>query len=322
MLSCQKLPYIIIYKKISSVLSFVFFSTHKCLLIINFYDQVVITAFNYQFSILMTPLTPGIERRQVFRVDQRNMSILTGLSSLQVLGIHERQKKNPVLKYIHHVKFEFFSEDIPADFVMNSSCVLFLSVRYHKIHPSYIERKISSLGKNYRLRVLLVYVDDDDSASSLRFLNKLCFQSEFSLLLSWSDLESARYIETLKEYENKPSSCLKGKYDEEFNPRLLKVFSATKTMNKTDISTLLDVFGNLQGICGASEEQLLLCPGVGEKKARRLHKLLNFPIKSKNESSEPNELLEAKKKRKVIEDEQTPNYCQQDVSNNKASTSH
>ena len=54
------------------------------------------------------------------------------MSSLQV---HEVQRGNPVLKYIRNVKWEY-SQDIVPDYVMASTCALFVSVKFHFRHPT------------------------------------------------------------------------------------------------------------------------------------------------------------------------------------------
>lgn len=58
---------------------------------------------------------------------------ITGASG-QVLFVHEVQRGNPLLNYIKNVKWQFSKEIIP-DYVMQSTCVLFLSVRYHFRFP-------------------------------------------------------------------------------------------------------------------------------------------------------------------------------------------
>jgi ERCC4-type nuclease len=43
--------------------------------------------------------------------------------------------------------------------------------------------------------------------------------------------------------------------------------------------TLLNVFGSLESVIGASIEDLTLCPGFGPHKAQRLHKVLHQTVK-------------------------------------------
>jgi DNA repair protein Rad10 len=56
-------------------------------------------------------------------------------TSSSCLLVHEVQRGNPVLKYIHNVKWEYNSDIIP-DYVMGSTCALFVSVKFHFRHPT------------------------------------------------------------------------------------------------------------------------------------------------------------------------------------------
>ena len=108
--------------------------------------------------------------------------------------VSERQRGNSLLKHVRNVKWEYVHRDsIPADYAMNSTCALFLSVKYHTLHSSYIEQRMKSIGThNYRLRVLITLVDDENSTKAVSDLNRICFMNDFILILGWSDIECAR----------------------------------------------------------------------------------------------------------------------------------
>lgn len=77
---------------------------------------------------------------------------------------------NPLIKFIRNVPYEFsivcnllfyytlhisffVIEDLKPDFECSTDTgVLFLSMRYHKLHPAYIETRVSDLSK-YNLKV-------------------------------------------------------------------------------------------------------------------------------------------------------------------------
>jgi DNA excision repair protein ERCC-1 len=48
--------------------------------------------------------------------------------------INEKQRGNPLLKLIKNVSYQFHKDVIP-DYIMSSSCCIFLSVKYHLLHP-------------------------------------------------------------------------------------------------------------------------------------------------------------------------------------------
>jgi DNA excision repair protein ERCC-1 len=165
---------------------------------------------------------------------------------------------------------------------MNSTCALFVSIKYHTLHPSYIDHRLREVGdRNYRLRVLLTLVDDDNNANALLELNRLCFANNFCLVLAWSDVECARYLETIKDYEGKSSTVIQERVETDFLPKANKILTSVKSINKTDVTTLLDVFGNVKNIFNADEQQLVLVPGLGEKKVKRLHQAINTPFTKK-----------------------------------------
>lgn len=139
-------------------------------------------------------------------------AIAGGGAGKNVILVSEKQRGNPLLKYIRNVQWEFTKEIVP-DYVMGFTCVIFLSIKYHSLHSKHAELRIRELGKNFRLRILLVLVDVDDdiSVKPLHELNKLCFTSDVTLLLCWSNEECARYLETLKVFENKSAASIQEK---------------------------------------------------------------------------------------------------------------
>ena len=62
-----------------------------------------------------------------------------------------------MLQFIRNVPWEY--TEIVPDYVMGAkTCALFLSLRYHVLHPDYIHDRLKKLGRQYELRVLLVEV--------------------------------------------------------------------------------------------------------------------------------------------------------------------
>jgi len=199
-----------------------------------------------------------------------------------LVQVSPRQKSNPVLSLLAHVKWEFCEGLNAADYVCGSALVVFVSLKFHLLKSTYVERRLKEMGSMGRLRVLLVYCDDDDQrgvAASMLEINKLCFEHNFTCLLAWSDQECARYIETLKLYEKRGAAAITERSETDFLPRITKVLGNVRSINKTDASTLLETFGSFQGVCGAEAHQLALIPGFGEKKVKRLHAALNAPLR-------------------------------------------
>jgi DNA excision repair protein ERCC-1 len=141
-----------------------------------------------------------------------------------------------------------------------------------------VSKRIQEVGRNFRLKILLVYVDDESNLTVLQDLNKIAFASDFTLILAWSNAECARYLETFKALEGKSAASIQEKVETEFMPKLTSILTNVRSVNKTDVVTLMGVFGSFGGICRATEEELVVCPGLGEKKVKRLHKILHEPF--------------------------------------------
>nr|XP_036861311.1 DNA excision repair protein ERCC-1 isoform X4 [Manis javanica] len=132
--------------------------------------------------------------------------------------VSPRQRGNPVLKFVRNVPWEF--GDVLPDYVLGqSTCALFLSLRYHNLHPDYIHERLQSLGKSFALRVLLVQVDVKDPQQALKELAKMCILADCTLVLAWSPEEAGRYLETYKAYEQKPADLLMEKLEQDFVSR-------------------------------------------------------------------------------------------------------
>lgn len=208
-------------------------------------------------------------------------------STSNKLIVSKSQENNPVLRLIRNVQWEFCQQPIIPDYIVGTtSCVLYLSVRYHLLHPPYILRKIKELRQSFEHRILLVHFDvDDKNILPLKDLNKFCFSNDLILILAWTELEAARYIETLKAYESKPASAIQEREETEFLPKASNILTTVRSINKTDVLTLFEVFGSFKGICSANEQQLLLCPGLGEKKVNKLYQALHTPFTKKQKKN-------------------------------------
>uniref|UniRef100_A0A8C3AXS4 DNA excision repair protein ERCC-1 n=1 Tax=Cyclopterus lumpus TaxID=8103 RepID=A0A8C3AXS4_CYCLU len=195
--------------------------------------------------------------------------------------VSPRQRGNPILKFVRSVPWEF--GDVVPDYVLGqTTCALYLSLRYHHLNPNYIHDRLKLLGKTFTLRVLLVQVDVKDPHHTLKELARICIMADCTLILAWSPEEAGRYLETYKSYEKKPADMLKEQVEKNYLSKVTDCLTTVKSVNKTDAITLLSTFSCVEGIINASKEDLVLCPGLGPQKARRLYDVLHKPfLKSK-----------------------------------------
>jgi len=195
-----------------------------------------------------------------------------------VLYVSTRQKGNAILPLIRNVPIAY-SPMVPDYILGPTSCALFLSIKYHKLYPRYILRRIAELRKDFKLRVLLVLVDVDDNANTLLQLNTIGVTNQLTVILCWSELEAARYLETYKTRDGKDATPIQKK--ESTNPldRVTDFLTGGRAgVNKTDAVTLWNQFSTVAGIAAASRDELALVGGMGPVKVRRLHEALHKPF--------------------------------------------
>ncbi|KAJ3290350.1 ssDNA endonuclease and repair protein rad10 [Blyttiomyces sp. JEL0837] len=175
------------------------------------------------------------------------------------------QKGNPLLKHIKTVPLEY--GDILPDYqVGQTSSALYLSLRYHRLKPEYIYERIKATQHQFLLKILLCVVDIDDHEQVIRELTKICVLGGLTLILAFSQEEAARYLENFKAYENKPPDAIKERVESDNYSRIVDCLTQIKSVNKTDVMTLVSNFGSLKNIMEASAEELMNCPGFGEQK--------------------------------------------------------
>ena len=194
-----------------------------------------------------------------------------------VLIVSTKQRGNGILRYIRNVPFAY-AKIVPDYIVGPNRCALFLSFKYHNLHPNYVHRRIAELRSDFDLRILLCLVDVEDNASILLFLNKLCCVNNMTLVLAWSEQETARYLETFKAFEAKDAATIQKKKEVTFKEQIADTLGCIRSVNKTDSATLYTQFGNLRKVMTAGMDDIRLCPGVGEKKARRMYEAFHKPF--------------------------------------------
>ncbi|KAF3782395.1 DNA excision repair protein ERCC-1 [Nymphaea thermarum] len=221
--------------------------------------------------------------------------------------VNHRQQGNPLLKHIRNVRWSF-SEIIPDYLLGQNSCALYLSLRYHLLHPDYIYHRIRELQKNYRLRVVLCHIDVEDVVKPLLEVTRTALLHDCTLLCGWSLEECGRYLETIKMYENKPADIIQERTDTDYLSRMNHALTSIRHINKSDVVTLGSAFGSLSGIMDASMEDLARCPGIGERKVKRLFDTFHEPFKRAIPSRTPAVPSEAP----VVEN---PNPCSENGNN-------
>ncbi|ESZ89477.1 mating-type switching protein swi10 [Sclerotinia borealis F-4128] len=191
-----------------------------------------------------------------------------------------RQKGNPILTNLKSFAWEY--SDIPADYVLGlTTCALFLSLKYHRLHPEYIYNRIKDLQGKYNLRVLLTMVDIGNHEESLKELAKTSLVNNVTVILCWSATEAARYLEYYKSYEHANASAIKGVESKGYTEKMVDFITVPRNINKTDALSLVDAFGSIKDAINARPEEIAVINGWGERKVKRWCGVVDEPFRAR-----------------------------------------
>ncbi|BFG04328.1 DNA excision repair protein ERCC-1 [Drosophila madeirensis] len=210
-----------------------------------------------------------------------SITVVKPASNPHSVLVHSKQRGNPILKSIQSVPLEYRDDIVPDYVVGRTTCILFLSLKYHNLNPDYICQRLKALGKMYELRVLLVQVDTPEPHNALKSLTRISLLADLTMMLAWNAEEAGKIIETYKQFEKRPPDLIMERVDSNPHQKLVAALTNIKPVNKTDAVTLLQTFGNLGNVITASEERLSQVMGLGPRKAKRLYKTLQEPFLSK-----------------------------------------
>ncbi|KAF7886515.1 uncharacterized protein EAF01_011193 [Botrytis porri] len=201
-------------------------------------------------------------------------------SSGSTIQVSLRQKGNPILINLKSFPWEY--SDILADYVLGTTtCALFLSLKYHRLHPEYIYNRIKGLQGKYNLRVLLTMVDIGNHEESLKELSKTSLVNNVTVILCWSAPEAARYLELYKSYEHANASAIKGVESKSYGDKMVDFITVPRSINKRDAVALVDAFGSIRGAINARPEEIAVVDGWGEKKVRKWCGVVDEPFRAR-----------------------------------------
>ncbi|KAF9529382.1 restriction endonuclease type II-like protein [Crepidotus variabilis] len=205
------------------------------------------------------------------------------------------QRGNPVLDCIRNVGKEF--GDIVADYqVGRTTGVLFLSLKYHRLHPEYILTRIEKLGISYNLRILLVLCDITEHREPIRELTKACLINNLTVIVAFSNEEAGHYLTTYKQFEFKSPDMIKERSEKDYHSILRSTLTTISKVNKTDVETLRMNFGSFAKIAKATPEQLQNLPGFGQVKVKNINNALDKPFRNQATSSITTSLSQQKQR--------------------------
>lgn len=170
--------------------------------------------------------------------------------------------------------------DIPADYVVGATtCALFLSLKYHRLHPEYIYNRIRDLKGQYTLRILLTMVDIENHEEPLKELSKTSLVNNVTVMLCWSANEAGRYLEQFKTFENAAPTSIRAQQSSSYPEKMVDFITVPRSINKTDAVGLVSNFGSIRTAINAGPEEISLIAGWGDKKVQRWCNAVREPFR-------------------------------------------
>lgn len=211
-------------------------------------------------------------------VQQPKPQALPGRAAPSAILVSPKQKGNPVLNSIRALPWEY--SDILPDYVLGATtCALFLSLKYHRLHPEYIYNRIRDLKGQYNLRVVLTMVDIETHEEPLKELSKTSLINNVTIILCWSAQECGRYLELFKSFENAAPTSIRTHQSTSYSDRIEEFITVPRGINKTDAMSLVSSFGSIRTAVNASPEEILMVAGWGEKKVQRWCNTVREPFR-------------------------------------------
>ena len=226
------------------------------------------------------PNPPQNANQNAPKVQQPKPQALPSRSGPSSILVSPRQKGNPILAGVKAVAWEY--SDIPADYVLGATtCALFLSLKYHRLHPEYIYNRIRDLKGQYQLRILLTMVDIENHEDALRELSKTSIVNNVTIMLAWSAQEAGRYLELFKTFEHAAPTSIKAQQSQSYSEKLIDFITVPRSINKTDALGLISNFGSVRTAINAGPDEIGLIAGWGEKKVQRWCNAAREPFRVK-----------------------------------------
>jgi DNA excision repair protein ERCC-1 len=214
------------------------------------------------------------------KVQQPKPQALPSRSGPSSILVSPRQKGNPLLNNVRSVAWEY--SDIPADYVVGATtCALFLSLKYHRLHPEYIYNRIRDLKGQYNLRILLTMVDIENHEEPLKELSKTSLVNNVTVMLCWSAQEAGRYLELFKTFENAAPTSIRAQQSSTYSEKMVEFITVPRSINKTDAVGLVSNFGSIRTAINAGPEEIGLIAGWGDKKVQRWNNAVREPFRVK-----------------------------------------
>lgn len=243
-----------------------------------------------------SPAHPPVQaesRAEKRKVDTRAGRLPVPVQTLSAIKVAPSQKGNPLLSspQMKLMSWSYSSEILSDYYISATAQILFLSLKYHRLRPEYVWRRIEKLkgsatgrsSADSTLRVLLVVVDIDAPQEALRHLLGVCVKHDLSMVVAWLFEEAGNYIAYLKHNEMaraRVGGSIQGIKRGDYNLTVVESLTTVRAVNKTDVASLLAHCGSFKEVVmrGAEEDGLSGIAGVGGRKLQNLRAAFTEPF--------------------------------------------
>ncbi|EPR79464.1 Ercc1 DNA repair protein [Spraguea lophii 42_110] len=182
------------------------------------------------------------------------------------------QKGNGILNYITKSLWSY-SPNIKSDYEVDGDIsILFLSLRFHLCKPDYIYKKIKI---KYNLKILLLLVDIPNYELLITELFEFCDFYDTTIILSYSNEEAARYIQSFDLNKKRTENIIQKKEGD----HKMRFLCGIPKITKEDAVNLEMKYKNIKNIINSSGEELKGINNMGDKKIKSMKEYWEMSFK-------------------------------------------
>ncbi|ORM41580.1 DNA excision repair protein ERCC-1 [Babesia sp. Xinjiang] len=189
--------------------------------------------------------------------------------------VSSRQRGNPLIKHLTNVTW--VEGETQYDYkVTDAIQVLFLSLKYHRMHRGYIVARLKHL-RSHKVKnpFIICQVDIPDPQDTIEELTVITFTLGYRILLSWSARQSAALLEILRIDGRKGLEFLNRKEIKSHMREVQEVISSVRRVNNTDAAEIVRRSYSFKQLIHAKSSQFEEIPGLGKRKIQALLSAFN-----------------------------------------------
>lgn len=184
------------------------------------------------------------------------------------ISISTRQKENPMIELFKAIPHNWMEADNADYIVGNEIGILFLSLKFHRLNPKYLEERVKKFQGDFKSRVLLVLVDIDDPDQLISKLTRTANGSYMTLVLSFKYEEAARWIISMYNTQEANVDELKASNETPFETGVNCLHSLG--LSRKEAEELLTAFGSIYKCLTTTKEEIMKATSLSSKKVDML----------------------------------------------------